>query len=177
MFLPLLALAGVIGLIWSLSKENEGEFSPDENAPEPTDPSEVSDDMVVTGYVKGVPRNILVAPIGGNFYLRVDAAQAFKKMRAQCLADTGQDLSVSTAFRSMEHQTRLYNELGPDVAAKPGYSNHQNGIALDLNGLNPAKPNYNKRIDDWLSNNSERFGWKRSGLTFAHVEQWHLDYA
>lgn len=175
--MPFIAFAAFVGAIvyWWASNNREGEHSP---SPEERygDTLYIPDDMIVTGYIKGTAVQLVVAPIGNNFYLRADAAHDFKRMREAYLADTGDDLPVSTAFRTMEEQQRLFLQLGPTVAAKPGYSNHQNGIALDLHGLDPKKANYVKRRDEWLSANCEAYGWKRSGLNFSNKEAWHLDY-
>lgn len=175
--MPFIFFAGFVGVlvyVW-FSREKEGELSP---SPEQRygDASLIPDDMIVTGYIKGAAVQLVVAPIGNGFYLRADAAHDFKRMRDACMTDIGEDLPVSTAFRTMEEQQRLYDSLGSTVAAKPGYSNHQNGIALDLHGLDPSKPNYNRRRDEWLNANCETYGWKRSGLNFSNKEAWHLDY-
>jgi LAS superfamily LD-carboxypeptidase LdcB len=164
----------VIAYVW-LSNNREGEPSP---ADEKTfgEPLNLGEDMIVTGYIKGQKIQLQVAPIGNGYYLRIDAAHDFKKMRSACLAECGEDLPISTAFRTMEAQELLFKMLGPTVAAKPGYSNHQNGIAIDIHGLDPKKSNYSKTRDDWLTANCAQYGFERSGLNFSNKEAWHLDY-
>lgn len=164
---------------WWSTNNREGDLDPDSmtiHQHSERDFSDNGDSMQVTGYVNGEPRQMVVAPIGDGHYLRADAANDFRKMREACLAECGEDLPVSSAFRTMEQQETQYNTLGPTVAARPGFSLHQNGIALDLNGLNPVKANYRRVRDNWLSENCERFGWKRAGLNFRNVEPWHLEY-
>ncbi|MBO4243210.1 MAG: M15 family metallopeptidase [Clostridiales bacterium] len=41
-------------------------------------------------------------------------------------------LCVSSSYRTYEDQERVYNEEGPEIAALPGTSEHQTGLALDL---------------------------------------------
>lgn len=172
--LPFIFIGGFAVILFFWSRKREGEFSPDEN--ERYGDTVVDDSMIVLGYKDGIPTQMSVAPVGNGYYLRADAASDFKRMSAACLAATGKDLPVSTAFRTMEHQERLYKELGPTLAAKPGYSNHQSGIAIDIHGLDERKPNYDKARDYWLDEHCEEYGWKRTGLNFSNIEPWHLDY-
>lgn len=44
----------------------------------------------------------------------------------------GKELSATSSFRTMANQQNLYNKYGSVRAAKPGYSNHQMGLAVDL---------------------------------------------
>ncbi|MBP6479844.1 MAG: M15 family metallopeptidase [Pseudomonadales bacterium] len=124
----------------------------------------------VLGYARGQPINITLAPIGGGHWLEQAAAQAFVAMRAAA-AQEGVKLNVGMSFRDNETQTRLYNDYvtgkTTDVAAPPKYSNHQSGIALDLEterGTNLAFA--------WLNVNAHRFGWKRT----VSSEPWHWEY-
>jgi hypothetical protein len=68
----------------------------------------------------------------------------------------------------MEEQEYFYM-CGPDgccccnscnLAAAPGYSNHQSGRALDLT------------VSSWLANNAARFGFKRT----VPSEAWHYEF-
>ncbi|MFY0527353.1 peptidoglycan-binding protein [Archangium gephyra] len=123
----------------------------------------------VKGYVNGVARNITVSPIAGGKEMRSDAAAAFNRMHAAAKA-AGINLHVNSAFRSMEEQRVLYqkylNGTG-NLAAKPGYSNHQGGIALDINVGGTGTSTYK-----WLANNASRFGFART----VPSEPWHWEY-
>ena len=44
----------------------------------------------------------------------------------------GQKFCVSSSYRTYEDQQRVYDEEGPDIAALPGTSEHQTGLALDV---------------------------------------------
>ncbi len=82
----------------------------------------------------------------------------------------GINLHVNSAFRSMEEQRALYqkylNGTG-NLAAKPGYSNHQGGIAVDINVGGTGTSTYK-----WLANNASRFGFVRT----VPSEPWHWEY-
>ncbi|PTL79674.1 peptidoglycan-binding protein [Vitiosangium sp. GDMCC 1.1324] len=123
----------------------------------------------VNGYVNGVARQITVSPIAGGKELRSDAAAAFNRMHAAARA-AGINLTVNSAFRTMEQQRALYqaylNGTG-NLAAKPGYSNHQGGIALDINVGATSSATYR-----WLAANASRFGFART----VPSEPWHWEY-
>ncbi|XHF15198.1 M15 family metallopeptidase [Archangium gephyra] len=114
-------------------------------------------------------RRITVSPIAGGKELRSDAAAAFNRMHAAAKA-AGINLHVNSAFRTMEQQRDLYqkylNGTG-NLAAKPGYSNHQGGIALDINVGGTGTSTYK-----WLANNASRFGFART----VPSEPWHWEY-
>ena len=122
----------------------------------------------VTGYVNGRPHTITVVPVGNGAYLQPAAAKAFKKMVAAA-AHAGIQLGANSGFRTMAEQTRLWNQFGHDRnrVAPPGFSNHQNGVAMDISGVNGR----GTRADHWLLANSGRFGFRN-----YPAEAWHYDF-
>ena len=125
-------------------------------------------------YNKGKPVEIDLAPIGGGFYLRADAARAFVAMR-NAASNDGIALIVTSAFRSMSEQQSLFDKYqsgSGNLAAKPGYSNHQSGVAVDSQvGSSFSSPAYL-----WLSRNASRFRFVNTGAAFSQREPWHLEY-
>jgi murein DD-endopeptidase MepM/ murein hydrolase activator NlpD len=94
-------------------------------------------------------------------------AQAFKRMRAAAAAD-GVQLQIVSGFRSYREQEdlyRLYQQGRGNLAARPGYSNHQDGKALDLDTSRPGALT-------WLERNARRFGFLRT----VPSEDWHWEY-
>ena len=94
--------------------------------------------------------------------LRADAAKSYNRMRA-----AGMPAGVTSAYRSREEQTRLYNGWikrlpGYNQAAKPGTSNHEFGTALDL----PIAPRL------WIAKHGAKYGW-----TVNPRESWHYNYS
>lgn len=124
----------------------------------------------VTAYVNGQPRSISVVPVGNGEYMRADAAGAFKAMQAAAARD-GIQLPAVSGFRSMAEQQALYqkylNGTG-NLAAKPGYSNHQNGIAIDIGGVG----GFNTRTFQWLKSHAGQYGF----VNKVPGEYWHFDY-
>ena len=77
-------------------------------------------------------------------------------------------LTIISGFRGMKKQEELYDKwikkIG-NLAAKPGYSNHQNGIALDLNASQ-------RGVFSWLAKNAATYGFCRT----VPKENWHWEY-
>ena len=96
-------------------------------------------------------------------------ASAFMAMH-EAAADDGIDLVIYSGFRSMAEQKyfyRCYKTCSCNrctKAAKPGYSNHQSGHALDI-GLREG-------VHDWLVANAEGFGFRNT----VRSEPWHWEY-
>ena len=123
----------------------------------------------VTGYVNGVPRQITLNSIPNGKEMRSDAAASFNRMHAAA-ARAGIDLHVNSGFRSMAEQQELYrkylNGTG-NLAAKPGYSNHQGGIAVDINVGGTGTSTYK-----WMAAHGAEYGFKRT----VPSEPWHWEY-
>ena len=85
----------------------------------------------------------------------------------------GVDISATSSFRTMAHQTDLYNQLGSARAAKPGTSNHQFGEAIDFN-VQTSGSIYKGvgTVYNWLVKNAATFGMHNDSSTQA-TEAWH----
>lgn len=87
---------------------------------------------------------------------------------------------VTSSFRSMQHQTDLFNaNPDPNYVARPGYSSHQAGVALDFAPMSTVGGQDcgagRARADgdptwDWLYANADRYGFKQYS-----AESWHWD--
>ena len=122
------------------------------------------------GYINGQAQRITVSPVGEGEYLRTDAARAFLKMKASA-QKAGINLSATSGFRTMAEQKHLYAlwlAHQGNLAARPGYSNHQGGIAMDVGGVG----GYGTSAYRWLSNNAKRFGF----VNDVSGEFWHWTY-
>ncbi|MGA9525199.1 MAG: D-alanyl-D-alanine carboxypeptidase family protein [Myxococcaceae bacterium] len=131
--------------------------------------SSSSGGTTVTGYVNGVAKKITLKAIPNGKYLRSDAAAAFNKMSAAAKS-AGVTLPVVSGFRSMAQQKNLYAlylQGRGNLAAKPGYSNHQGGIAVDISVGSTASKTYK-----WLAANASKYGFKRT----VPSEPWHWEY-
>ncbi len=105
-----------------------------------------------TGNIVSVAGGKLDSSIAGNFNAMVAAAKK-----------DGVDLKISSSFRSRAEQEKLYaaykNGTG-NLAAKPGTSNHESGLAIDFSNTPGAYA--------WLKKNAGNFGLKN-----LPGEPWH----
>jgi hypothetical protein len=122
-----------------------------------------------TGYKSGTPFTITVVNADGR-PVELATATQYAKMQAAARSD-GVAIRVNSGFRTMAEQQRLYscyinkNCNNGNLAARPGYSNHQSGHALDLNAAAGG-------VLSWLNNNGAKYGFRR---TVAN-ETWHWEY-
>jgi LAS superfamily LD-carboxypeptidase LdcB len=124
---------------------------------------------VVVGYRNGKAIELEVTDVDG-VAIEATTARAFIAMR-DAAADAGVYLQPWSGFRSNEKQAQLYEDWKAGVgnpAAKPGYSNHQSGRALDINLLGVPKATY-----AWLVKNAARYGFRRTVAS----EPWHWEYS
>lgn len=120
-----------------------------------------------SGYRRGRKTPISLVRIDGEPIERA-TAEAYWAMRAAAAAD-GVELTIFSAFRSHEQQRYFYecfkscscNNCSP--AAKPGYSNHQMGRAVDIAMWPGVLP--------WLEANAKRFGF----VDPVPSEPWHWE--
>jgi LAS superfamily LD-carboxypeptidase LdcB len=85
-------------------------------------------------------------------------------------------LKVASAFRDMGTQERLYAAFlagTGNLAAKPGFSNHQSGIAVDIE----VGRSFVSREYLWLDSHAHEYGFINTGKTFqTQQEPWHWEF-
>ena len=127
---------------------------------------------------------------GTNQMLRLDAYNAFIAMWNKANED-GYKLIINSSYRSYEDQEKIYNDYSSwhgetdadKKAARPGYSEHQTGLALDVQSYCSE----NKEFDEcpeftWLSNNAYKFGFilrypkDLEHITGYNYESWHYRF-
>jgi hypothetical protein len=145
--------------------------APSARADERVEEAEVEADAapaphVVDGYRRG--RRIAVKVVTVDWAeVEIRTAKALLAMREAATAD-GIAIRVRSGFRANDHQAWLYaawREGWGNKAARPGYSVHQSGQALDLELHEPA-------TFAWLEANAARFGFRRT----VRKEPWHWEY-
>lgn len=125
--------------------------------------------MRADGYVKGVRVELELAPIDSTHHMRTDAAEAFLAMR-RAANEAGIVLGVNSAFRGMGEQLRLrqaWMEGRGNLAARPGFSNHQGGIAVDIQTGGEGTAVY-----AWLAAHAAEFDFVRT----VPSEPWHWEF-
>lgn len=149
-------------------------------------------DLIPGSYVNNSGSKIQLCQIDGK-PVNVTIADAYLNMK-EAATKAGISIKVQSGFRSPYDPINATSEGGSKVsassqqqlyqayldgkgnlAAKPGASNHGNGIGLDLStGSRKAASNgpLNTKVYDWLIKNSWRYGFIRAVAT----EEWHFDY-
>jgi hypothetical protein len=133
------------------------------------DPAELTETLScrrATGYRNGKAFSICVTTIDGK-PVEVNTARAYVRMRAAARGK-GVSLHIVSGFRTMAQQRYLYNLYlagKGNLAAKPGYSNHQSGHALDLNTSAGG-------VYSFLANHGAAYRFRRT----VPSEKWHWEH-
>lgn len=136
------------------------------------------------GYIRGVPTKFKATEVAPDMWLETRAADSFRRMQSAALRD-GHTLKVNSAFRSFDHQQRLWDRWHAwrdkwdgegyrrPRPAPPGRSKHHCGVAVDIqrshgdydgDGIND--------IDEWLDTHAKHFGFYRT----VRGEPWHWEH-
>ena len=137
--------------------------------------------------------NILIAnktyslPSSYGSKLENKVLDAFNKMKADALT-LGLNLYISSGFRSYTTQKKLYNnyvirdgiEKADTYSARPGHSEHQSGLAFDINIINDTFADTEEA--KWVNANCYKYGFVirypkgKENITGYKYEPWHLRY-
>jgi len=126
--------------------------------------------------------------------MRAEVADALVAMFRAGKQEAGLDFSVETAYRSFDSQTRVYDDdfarngqaFADTDTARPGHSEHQTGLAVDISAV-PAACSLDACFGDtpqgkWLAANAWRFGFllrypaDKVDVTGYPHEAWHYRY-
>lgn len=130
-------------------------------------------------------------------YLQTEAEQAYYQLQtaaknAGILGEFENKLVIKSAYRAWSDQNYIFNNYvkrdGLDQAmtysARPGHSEHQTGLAMDLltSSTVESKTEKFKPALDWLSDNAYKYGFilrypeGKTHLTGYIFEPWHYRY-
>ncbi len=128
---------------------------------------------------------------GSGQLLRSTPAVALNKL-LQSAAQAGQPMSVLSGYRSYGTQSAVYNNYvrtdgqasADTYSARPGHSEHQSGLAVDLgNGTCDLLACFGDTdAGIWLAQNAHRYGFiirypdGKTAVTGYQYEPWHLRY-
>lgn len=138
----------------------------------------------------GIPQDLADA---GGVPLRAEAAAAYARLVADAAA-AGVPISAVSAFRSRDEQARLYEyytvrygaEVADSISARPGYSEHETGLAIDI-----GNPDGTCALEGcfagtaagtWAAANAHLYGFVirypagAEHITGYAYEPWHLRY-
>lgn len=119
--------------------------------------------------------------------LTPECKEAFDELAAAAARD-GFNIYVLSGYRSYETQTGLYNrycardgqEKADTYSARPGHSEHQTGLAIDVNSVSYSFASTPE--GQWIAANSYKYGFivrygqNKESLTGYAYEPWHIRY-
>ncbi len=121
--------------------------------------------------------------------LQKEAATAFNQMCSDAKLENIK-LYSGSAYRSYEYQSKIYNEYikkdglaqAETYSARPGYSEHQLGLAVDIMNSNWSYVNKDDIEYSWLITNAHKYGFilrypeNKEYITGYMFEPWHYRY-
>ncbi|MCU6792003.1 VanY-A/VanY-F/VanY-M family D-Ala-D-Ala carboxypeptidase [Paenibacillus sp. WQ 127069] len=115
-----------------------------------------------------------------NIQLSKSVVQAFQKLVGAADKDKVRNFSITSGYRGLKEQEKLYEEMGSDYALPAGYSEHNLGLSLDIGStlmeMNQAPEG------KWLNQNAWKYGFilrypkDQTAITGIQYEPWHYRY-
>lgn len=123
-------------------------------------------------------------------YLRKEAKEQFEKLSKHA-QKIGYRLVATSTYRDYNYQNQLFEgyikEKGEEYAllcsAKPGHSEHQTGLAVDVAGSNDDYDEFESSLEfPWLKEHAHEYGFilrypkGKEDITGFKYEPWHYRY-
>ncbi len=144
-------------------------------------------------YEDFIPNNLEMINLNyavGKKFLRSDAKASFEKL-CEDAKKIGYDIKAESTYRDYDYQEKLYSnyvkEYGKDYAdkcsARPGHSEHQTGLAVDVRGSVSDYNDFEKTKEFiWMRDNAYQYGFilrypkNKEHITGFKYEPWHYRY-
>ncbi len=140
--------------------------------------------------VNGIPIVNKTYPLPADYCpgdLTEETLAAFKELVASAAAD-GIEITFNSGFRSYQYQAQVHDkwierygeEMADRLSARPGHSEHQLGLAIDVNSILSAFADTPEGI--WLGENCWKYGFiirysqEKEEITGYIYEPWHIRY-
>ena len=119
-----------------------------------------------------------------------EAKDMFEKMYYDAKKE-GYNIRIMSSYRSYNYQEKLYNnyknkegkEEADKYSARPGFSEHQTGLCVDIDDKNLNYEDFYKSSSyEWMINNSYKYGFilrypkDKENITGYIYESWHYRY-
>lgn len=148
------------------------------------------DDVKHIVEVNGIPIANKTYPVPEDYYpgdVLPEVWEAFLALK-EAADSEGLYITFESGFRSYEEQKQIYhkwydkyNENANLVSARPGHSEHQLGLAIDVNELEYEFADTDE--GKWLKENCYKFGFiirypsfESQAITGYNYEPWHIRY-
>lgn len=160
---------------------------------EGVEPSNIEDDALILvnkyNYLKNDYSPDKLEKID-NTSIRKDAYAEFINMKKDAKKLNLNIIAIS-GYRSYNYQNKLYNnyvntdgvKLADTYSARPGFSEHQTGLAIDVcNGKTPYTDFEKTKEFEWMRDNAYKYGFivrypkEKENITGYMYEPWHYRY-
>lgn len=124
-------------------------------------------------------RNYKLANTG--IYMEKIAFEAMNEMFKAANADGITGFMITSGYRTQKQQNKIYKNDKEGVATKPGYSEHQTGLAFDVGVTSGAKFGTTKQFK-WMREHCWEYGFilrymkNKVDITQIPYEPWHYRY-
>ena len=137
-----------------------------------------------------IPNSLVEIMKCGSGKMDVTALSAYVQM-CEDMGNDGLNITVKSSYRSYSTQNYLYNDYvsrynrayADTFSARPGHSEHQTGLALDLISKSTDFSNFADSPEfKWLVNNAYNYGFilrypnGKENITGYKFESWHWRY-
>ena len=144
----------------------------------------VTSDLLLINGDHGIPEGFSPVLEGeGGIPMSPAALSAFRQMNRAAETETGTRLYVRSAWRSAEEQRQEWLAGGEKIAAQPGYSEHETGLALDVcvagyGGMSFLKTKAGRYVNDFCGEFGfvVRYPYGGQAETGVDYEPWHVRY-
>lgn len=145
-----------------------------------------------SSFVPGQLQDLSIRYASEGLQLDAPAAEALK-LFCEGARELGLRMYASSAYRSYEHQQALYDryvkangqEDADTFSARPGFSEHQTGLTVDMSALtdDPSISKFEETDEfTWASENCQEYGWilrfpsGKEQITGYQYEPWHYRF-
>ncbi|MBQ6687206.1 MAG: M15 family metallopeptidase [Bacilli bacterium] len=136
-----------------------------------------------------IPEDLVSLSNGSQFQLRRVAAEAYEKL-IDYASDNGIEVLPFSGYRSYNTQKVIYNnhvnnngrDRADTYSARPGHSEHQLGLAVDIRSKDYELKRLTPDDAKWINENCSQFGFivrytKEDEFITGYMEEtWHLRY-
>ncbi len=162
---------------------------PETAAPTETEPPPTEPPAVQPTYIGGILVVNKTYPLPADYDPGLDpTCKAQFDLLSQAAAAEGLNIWLASGYRSYDYQARIYNnylnwygqEKTDTLSARPGHSEHQTGLAIDVNSITDAFGSTPEAA--WLAEHAHEFGFiirypkGKEHITGYKYEPWHIRY-
>lgn len=156
-----------------------------------------SENKLPEGFIDTVALVEVENPEGARFYVEEKTYQAFLRLQADIREHDGLEIALLNSYRTLEKQQAAFDHYfykfglayAEKYAARPGYSEHHTGLAIDVSFLRDGKLTHGAQelleLDDLFSivhKKLARYGFLlryprgKEEITKINYEPWHYRY-